>query len=220
MLSKVTVEVVPEARAIADLRVAIDGREVGRSAWGIAIPTDPGAHSVEASAPGYARWTRTVTLGKASDSRRVTVPALVSTAAEGGEETSGGAASGRREPAIDTPRAGGSRTSGSALHTWGIVSGAAGLAAFGVGGYFGLRAMSKNDDSKADCTGDVCGRAGKTARDDARSAGNLATVGVAVGAVLVGVGVTLFVVGGQKESVRLRIGLERGGASTRVAVSF
>jgi TPP-dependent pyruvate/acetoin dehydrogenase alpha subunit len=62
----------------------------------------------------------------------------------------------------------------------------------GVGTVFALQAMSKNSQSNSSgCEGDVCDGDGMQLRRDARSAGNVATVGFIAGGVLLAGGVTL-----------------------------
>src|SRR6185436_14511396 len=96
----------------------------------------------------------------------------------------------------------------SRLEIGGIAAGVAGVAAIGIGTYFGLRAIKLNDDSKAGCDGDACDPAAKQKRLDARSAGNWSTVAFAVGGALVAGGTALFVLGRSKET---------GGSGVNVA---
>ena len=79
----------------------------------------------------------------------------------------------------------------------GFVSGGLGLVALGVGGFFGVQAYQKNQDSLAQCRkGDPnsCSAEGTALRDDARSAGTRATIAMIAGGVLLGTGITLLVV--------------------------
>ena len=81
-----------------------------------------------------------------------------------------------------------------------VATGIAGVVALGIGSYFGLHAISKNNESGANgnCVVDACSVAGKQVRVDAISAGNTSTVLFIVGGVLVAGGVALFLVGGPK----------------------
>jgi len=45
------------SRPVEGLTVRLDGGDVSRDAWGIAIPVDPGIHEIRAQAPGYEPWT-------------------------------------------------------------------------------------------------------------------------------------------------------------------
>lgn len=93
----------------------------------------------------------------------------------------------------------------SVLRTLGIVTGVAGAVAVGVGGYFGLHAISKNSKSSSlGCNGDVCSGAAKQARLDAVSAGKTATVLFVVGGLLTAGGIVMFVVGGPSSAGEAR----------------
>jgi hypothetical protein len=71
--------------------------------------------------------------------------------------------------------------------------GGAGLVALGVGGFFGARAMSKNDDAEEHCIGARCSnKAGVDLTNEAQSAANLANVFVVGGALLATTGVILY----------------------------
>lgn len=91
-------------------------------------------------------------------------------------------------PADSGPREQGGH-SGS-RRTIAYVIGGTGLAALAVGGYFGIRARSKWNESESHCPQNVCDDTGKSLSDDARTSARLADV--AVGAGLVGVGVAAY----------------------------
>lgn len=57
------------------LEIRLDGLEIRPEAWDVAMPVDPGGHTVQAIAPGHAAWTSTPTLGP-SEKKTVEVPAL------------------------------------------------------------------------------------------------------------------------------------------------
>jgi len=61
------------------LRVLRDGELIAPAAIGSPALVDPGAHRVDASAPGYAPWSLVVRVGPDGDARRVEIPALVRT---------------------------------------------------------------------------------------------------------------------------------------------
>jgi hypothetical protein len=75
------------------------------------------------------------------------------------------------------------------------VTGIVGIVGLGVGGVYGYRAKSKNDDAAAACPGNVCpDQRGVTLSDDARRAALVSTVSVVLGGALVigGVGLYLY----------------------------
>jgi hypothetical protein len=78
----------------------------------------------------------------------------------------------------------------------GIGVGVLGLAAVGVGTYFGVRAAGKWNDSNAACPSSPCsGSAGVDLANDAKSAARIADITLAAGIAGVALGTILFVVG-------------------------
>jgi tetratricopeptide (TPR) repeat protein len=158
-------------------RVSIDGRELPDEALGVGVPVDPGAHHVEASAPGFAPYRVVVEATQPGD-RAVAIPALDALPGEGAEPP---------RPAAPAPRTG--RTSGRTLVIGGVVVVTAGLAA-------GAAALSKSArrdalaacPEKAACSADSLDR-NRTALHFADAAtalvlGSAAAAGVLVWSVL------------------------------------
>jgi len=179
-LSLLTI-VVPPAADVAGLEIRRDGEISLRAAWGTALPVDGGEHTIVASAPG--RRTRTVSARVRPSGDRVTItlaPLEIAPVASSGAADEGEAASTR-------PR-------GSTQRTLAWVTGGASLVALGVGGVFGLRAMSKNDEAATLCPASPrCDDpAGVTLTDDARSAATISTIAFVAGGVLAAGAVTLY----------------------------
>jgi hypothetical protein len=190
-LSRLTIEIAPEAQQVNELTVKRDGVPVGSATWGTAVPVDPGEHVVEASAPGKAAWKTVVTIAAGADAQRVLVPLLVD-AEPGTEALSTSTPSADATP--DEPEA----AEGPPLRTIGLVVGGAGIVGLGVGGFFGLRAKSLNDESNEGdhCSStNECDAFGGGKRDDAKSAATISTVAFVAGGLLAAGGVALFIVG-------------------------
>ena len=207
-LSKLTINVDPAAASLSGLSVARNGVGVGAASFGVPLPVDPEEITVEASAPGRQPWSFKVTVGANADQKAVSVPPReeVKTVAKAAPAVS-------PAPPVDAPAAESSRGT-SAMRLGAYAAGGAGLLALGAGGFFGLRAISKNGDSEdAGCAGSECPtEEGKKLRDDAVSAGNVATIATIAGVALVGAGVTLFVIDLNRKPARV------GEASGRVAL--
>lgn len=121
----------------------------------------------------------------------------------------------------------------SALVPIGIVTAAAGVVALGVGGGFALSANAKNNKSEPFCTSNVCSAEGLGFRNDAISAGNVATGFFIAGGVLTaaGLGMWLFAPsptpsasaasrGRRNVALQLVPGLSRTEAAVSVTGSF
>ena len=72
-LARLVVEV---SSPVEGLIVERDGVPIGRASWGLALPVDPGAHVLAASAPGKKRWSQSTTVPNLSTTVAVAVPAL------------------------------------------------------------------------------------------------------------------------------------------------
>jgi hypothetical protein len=79
---------------------------------------------------------------------------------------------------------------------WAWITGGVGVAALGVGSYFGLRAFSLWDEREAGCEGG-CTSDAKAVGDDANQAATLATVGVSAGVALLATSTVLFLYSGE-----------------------
>jgi tetratricopeptide (TPR) repeat protein len=181
-LSKLTISS-PLSEALPGLEIKRDGAVVGRALWGTAIPVDPGPHTVDATAPGKKPWHASTTVGADQMSAVVTIPAL--------EDA---------PPGVTAPPASGAgeaspiraSSSGASRRTLGYVVGGAGVVGLGVGGLFALRAKSKYNSSLDHCSAPtLCNSEGLELRNDARSAGDLATLAVGIGSAALVAGVVL-----------------------------
>ncbi|SRR6266545_1662696 len=213
-LSRLVIQI-PPAAELPDLEVKRDGGLIRRAAWGTAMPVDPGEHVVEASAPGKASWKQSVTLGAKSDTKTVVVPVLENVTATAPSPTPGPSPVAARD--TDT------KPANHAPAAW--VAMGLGVAAVGVGSYFGLRAMSEQKTADRDCPDEQCSPDGVAANSRAINAANLATAGFAVGLVGIGLGTFLFLTNGPSRSPssldpgRVRAAARLGATSSELVVS-
>ena len=161
------------AEAVSGLRVTRDGVAIDETVWGTAIPVDPGAHVVEATAPGKKPFSSRVDVAEGAPSARtVSVEILAA------------------EPVVEAPSppapvalAPARSITGPIVGFGGIVLGAA---AIGVGTYFAAHGKSTWNDAGGHCNAaHQCDAAGLKLNTDARSDGNIATVLVTAGIVVV-----------------------------------
>lgn len=101
-------------------------------------------------------------------------------------------------------------SSGSSLRTWAFVAGGVGVAGLATFGIFGAMNNSKFSALEDDCSGGRCPEGSQDDIDAGKRYQTIANIGLAVGVIGVGTGVTLFILGGdskKKESARfVRVG--------------
>jgi|CZKU01.1.fsa_nt_gi serine/threonine-protein kinase len=188
-LARLTITV---AQPAPGQQVKRDAVLVDPAEWSLGIPVDTGTHTVEASAPGRKSWSITVDVAQDGAQSTVGIPALDeapadSTSAVPAVQSPGEAPAtsspGATTEATSTPAPAAGR--GGPQRVAGAIVAGVGVVGLGVGGVLALGAKSKYNDSLANCepaSPNLCSAAGLSQRDDARSAGNLATVFVGVGA--------------------------------------
>ena len=165
------------------VQVTCDGRSVGASSLGSAMPFDAGIHTIEAIAMGKKPWSSSVELAPKA-TQRIVVPAL--------------------EPEPVTPvvpppvpppvvvRATAPKAPSTTQRTVGIALGAAGVVGVGLGTFFGLRARSLNGDANARCGPTTCDREGFQLTSDAKDQATLSTIAFTLGAVALAGGLVLY----------------------------
>jgi hypothetical protein len=192
-LRRLAFRVAPDAASVANLVIRRDGVEVGRAAWDVAAPVDPGVHVIEALAPGYEPFSTTIAVEQDGATATAAVPLLVKLPTQA------------TPPVAIAPGADAQRGP-SALRIASYVTGGVGIVSLGLGTAFAISAKSKRDDANATCPTTLCNDA--AAVDASQSAGraaDIATGAFIVGAVALAGGVALFL-------------LSRDGASAASAI--
>jgi len=182
------------------LVVERDGHAVDAAVWGIAVPTDPGPHTIRASAPGYEPWSTTVDV-RARDEVQVgplvPVKSLVASPPR---------------PARAAP------TSWSTQRTLAVGAGGVGIAGLVVGAVFGLKAKSTYDDALAnECHADprTCSANGVDHVSTSHRQATASTVAVVAGGVFIAGGAILFFTAPQRN---VAVGL--AGSSVALRAKF
>jgi hypothetical protein len=218
-LSRLTI-IVPPAADVPGLEIERDGVKVDRSAWGSAIPVDPGAHPIVATAPTKQQWSTTVAVGPNAARVDVTIPALQVEQNNGAPgpvltQPSPGGNDGKQLVIVDN--SGANTADGSTQRTIGLVVAGVGAVGLGLGGVFGLLAKSTYDDARSHCGADNrCSADGVSGVDKANSQATLSTVAMSVGAVALAGGLVLYFIapsGKSTSTVGLNVAPTRGGAA-------
>ena len=192
-LARLTIDVAPNAR-VDGLVLLRDGEALREPVWGIALPVDPGPHTIEARAPGYKTFTTTVVATRESP------PVVIQPLEKAPDDAP-------PPPPVPPPKVdvvvqppppapppveGIAR--GKAQRTAGIVVAGAGLAGLAVGGVFGALALGKDHAAtNAGCDASTCPTAaGLQDTSDALMLARVSTWSFVVGAVVAAGGVTLW----------------------------
>jgi hypothetical protein len=126
--------------------VFVDGTTLGPAAWETAVPVDPGAHRVTATAPGRTPFVRDVTAAEPGQRLEVEIGFVPSARAT------------KPESLVDTPALPDAAHSSAQSPPWWdqrgttVAIGVAGAALLTVGTVFGLRAFSEWSDRDNQCT--------------------------------------------------------------------
>jgi hypothetical protein len=232
-LSYLTVEVPVVTQGLEVLR---DGTKLDQGAFGSKIPIDPGEHEITARAPSCRDWSVRVSVGKASDAKVITVPALTPSAAQPAGSASAAPAPGPAPvpapvsaPAPAASAAAASSPPARSSPTLAYVVGGVGIVATGVGAAFGMMALSAHKDAEALCPSyKGCSDAALDKRDQAGTRATIANVGIGLGLVGIGVGTYLLLASGSGKDAAApeKAGLVwepvvgRGGAGAAVSGRF
>ena len=207
VLSRLTIQVVPETQQIPGLTVDRRDKPIQPALFNVAVPTDPGEYTITASAPGYEPLTLAITVPERGGRVSITIPPLRKSADPDKDATA--TPPGTPPPGATTVAkpAGPADASGAAVslstapsemqssgqRTMGLVVGAAGVVGVGIGTFFGLRAFSKYGDAKDLCPGTNCTSAdGPVLADEARNAATAANIAFGVGLVALAGGAVLY----------------------------
>jgi hypothetical protein len=188
-LPKLTIEVPPGAPA--GLEVKRDGVVVGQAGWNTAVPVDPGAHDITATAPGKIAWhgnlsiaeqkTAKITVPRLEDQPVAAAPVAGATTATKtvapppGEATSTTTITSFPEPIVENR--------GQTQRTIGWIVGGVGVASLGVGAGFGINSLAQRARANDHCnSNNICDAQGVKARDSAITSGDVSTITTIAGA--------------------------------------
>lgn len=185
-LCTLTVVIPSSVAATPGLSAHRDGTEIPRAEWSTPVALDPGEHTVAVRAPGKKPWNATIALGPTADRRTLTVHLV-------------------DEPGAESQETGFDFGKLTVAQKAGIGAAAAGVVVLGVGTFFGIRAVRRDDQSDPGCDGNACDPDAKQLRLDAREDGDRATVAFVAGGVLLAGGAGLFFFGQGSGSPRAHV---------------
>lgn len=185
-LSRLKINLDPAAEQ-QNLVVKIDDTVVNKAAFGSALPVDPGSRKITATAPLKKTFETTIQIGAEKDEKAVVIHAL-----EDDPEAIAAAEREKEEAARRAAEAQNPGRDGSSQRLVGYILGGVGLAAIGVGSYFGVQALGKNSDSDTLCPSSPCANAeGVKASEDAKSNATISNIAIGGGILALAGGVVL-----------------------------
>jgi hypothetical protein len=206
------------ADAPAGTTVARDGVEVGAPSLGVALPIDPGPHTVTVSAPGRATRTEQVSL-REGESKALSL--------EPGEPLAQGAQGAQGTPVTPVAPAGAETATTSSpwsgQRTLALVLGGAGVVGVGLGAYFGVTTLAKKNEAGTHCDPDLaCDATGVQLLHDAHVDGNVSTVAFVAGGAALAAGAVLWLMapgsgGTTDDRITARLGVGPSGVVLRGA---
>ena len=217
LLSRLTIQVDAQ-NAPPGLEVLRNEQPLPSGAWGQPIPVDPGEQRVEARASGYATWNVTLNLPANGAMLTVDVPQLTALEAPAPPPPAANVAT-VPEP-VSAPPAAVSVDTGASDHAnkWqrplGLALGGAGVLALGIGTYFGLHAISKNNAATSNdhCTDNRCDLTGFEDTQDALDSAAAANVFVFGGLGLLIGGAVVYFTAPHKSSAQVSLHSHGSGA--------
>jgi len=174
---------------LAAVKVTMDGDVLAEKLDGSALSLDPGAHTFTFELAGQPPITKQLVIREGQKDRREVLqfgatPAATPTATSAAKAP----ATASIESSVDQV----SSSSGGSQKTIALIAAGVGVVGIGVGTIFGLSAISKHDDANAKCPGACSDQAGVDLWNDARTAGNISTIGFVVGGVGLATGAILW----------------------------
>jgi len=164
-------------RAQPEQQVLLDGAAVRAAAWGTPIAVDPGSHRLESTASGKSSWNGPLEMAVA-ERKVVVIPELA-------VDATAPAAPPPTKDETKTPAA--ADSGGGNAAGWVLVG--TGVAALGVGTYFGIAALSTQNKVEKECpTPQTCTPRGVELSGDAQTQAWASNIGIGVGLVGVTVG--------------------------------
>lgn len=190
--------IVPPQDAGESIEIKKNGEIVGRAAWGVALPVDPGRYVIEAS-----------NAGKQSFRTEIEVPSKPGTQVTA------------IIPPFDDAAWSNRFSSGQLQRGFGIAIGSLGVVSLVAGGVLGSQAIRRNSESAGHCTtGNLCDATGVELRRDAITLGNAATAAFIVGAAAGVGGIVLYATSPKNPPRNVGFGAVGTGAGIFVGGAF
>jgi len=199
-LAYLTIEVSETTRSLPGLRLRRDGTETGVGIIGAAVPADPGTSKIEVTAPDHESFSVTVRVQPGAH-QTVLIPTLAATP-QGPRPVAAAAVvaapplappPAKPAPPPPPPAPAADDNPGGTQRVIGLILAGGGLVGVGLGTYFGLSAIAKEERADANCTPTLCQETADFENSDAaQSAATASTVSFAIGGGLIAAGAVIY----------------------------
>jgi hypothetical protein len=201
-LIRVVIEV-SEAAELEGLVLTRNDAPVGRAAWGVPMPLDPGTYTIRASAPGRVEWTTSVALSEPGSRVVVKVPELAIEHEKRVEPPAAPPPAAPNEPrpappGVASPLQTATESSSTTLYVAAASVGGVGAVGMILGGVFGALASSKKGDLDEICEGDaekLCPSGSSTDIDEMTTLAKASTGSFVAGGVVLSAAAVLLTIG-------------------------
>jgi len=217
LLSKVVLLIDRNAQP-SGLSVLLDNAPIAPAVWGIPVPVDPGAHQIEAAAPGYQTWRAAIQIEAKPGTTPISPPPLVREMAAP-QAPPAPAAPRATAPNVAPPPSGWTTGRIAAVAVGGV-----GIAGLALGAGFAVDAAAKRDSSFEQCLPkepNRCSTTGVKLRNEAFTAAHISTAAFVVGGAALAGGAVLFFTGSPEPTAgaksALRLEAHPGGAGITLA---
>jgi serine/threonine-protein kinase len=227
-LPRLVVQVDP-GNTMPGLEITLNGMLVPSKAWGVPLPVDPGDSQLEVRAPGYRGFSAKQSLvangetvvvqvpGLSVAPREISAPPAVSSSSPPSATQVALSAQRQHQQLSDEP------SSRSWQKPVAIGSAGVGIVALGLGTYFGLYAVSRNDAAEKLCpsSDNICDDArGLSFSRDANDAANLSNVFLIGGGVLAAAGIVLWLTAPSQDEAAVGMHVDGREVALRLAGVF
>jgi hypothetical protein len=192
--------------AVEGMIVKVDGNAVPSALVDTEMPTDPGEHRIEVTAPGFLKSGTHVGVGEGEKKTITLTLSRDPNAAVAQAPAASAAAASSAPTATSAPEPNQRRDEGAAVRpqppkpapnrTAAYVAYGIGGAALAAGGVLGYLTMKRHEELQGSCPADVCSSQRQADLDSAKQLGNFSTIGVGVGAAGIALGTILLFTNG------------------------
>jgi hypothetical protein len=199
----------PSGADLSAVKVTMDGEVLAERLEGTALSIDPGEHTFRFETSGQSALTKTFLIRQGEKDRREAVAFVAAETAPPEQPPAAPVTAAPPPPTEPSPEGLGTQKIVA------LVTGGVGVVGLGLGGAFGVLAISRKNDAESACPGPCATQDGVNRWSSAGSAGNVSTIAFVVGGIAVAGAAVLWF--SAPSPSRPQIGIGPGGFQVRGA---